>query len=100
MTPGLGGGSHACGLDLAEDVKDDDTADVQEADDHHGLGLQLPACAVLAEVSELVALAICAALASGQGRALVPLLSAVLCTLARAILGCHLVHCCFSGGVN
>ena len=83
----MGGCGHACGLDLAEDVEDDHAADVKQTDHHDGLGLELPAGTVLAEVGELVSLAVSAALASAQWRAFALLLRALLHTLACAFLG-------------
>lgn len=60
----MGGCGNACGLDLAEDVEDDHAAYVKQTDHHDSLGLELPAGTVLAEVGELVSLAVSAALAS------------------------------------
>lgn len=76
---GLGGDRGA--LDLAEDVEDDDTADVEETDQHDCLGAELEASGVFREEGQLVALAVCAALLLRERRALVPGLAAVDYTL-------------------
>ena len=48
-------------------MEDDNAADVDEADEHDGLGTKFEASGVFAEEGELVALAVSASLALGEG---------------------------------
>lgn len=93
---GRGLGGYRGALDLAEDVEDDDTADVEQTDQHDCLGAELEAGGVLREEGELVALAVSAALFLGERRALVPGLAAVeytlLCAFFCLLLCLLLIH--------
>ena len=54
-------------LNFAEDVQHDHAANVNETDQHDGLGGELEASGVLAEAGELVALSVGAALLLREG---------------------------------
>ena len=81
----------ACCFDLAENVQDDDAADVKKTNEHHSLGTEFHALGVLREESELVALAVSAALALRKGSSLVGWFAARNSTLASALF-CWGVH--------
>lgn len=69
---GLGSRGPGTGaLYFAEDVQDHDAADVDETDQHDGLGAELEALGVLEERGQLVALSVGTALALREGRAFV-----------------------------
>lgn len=88
-------------LDLAEDVEGDHAADVDETNEHHGLGAQLESLGFLAERGQVVALAVGPALLLREGGALVLGLGSSFCGLSglffRGLFGVH-VYCdsCFA----
>jgi len=76
---------NAGALNLTEDVQGDHAADVDETNEHDGLGTQLEAGCVLAERGQVVALPVGPSLLLREGGALV--------------LGLGTSFCCLSGGI-
>lgn len=66
-------------------MQDDDAANVKKTNEHHSLGTEFHALGVLREESELVALAVSAALALRKGSSLVGWFAARNSTLASAL---------------
>jgi len=75
-------------------MQHNDAADVEKANEHDGLGTELHALGVLREESELVALAISAALALWKGGSFVGGFAACYSTLPCAFFcwGVHVVN--------